>query len=111
MNSCVARQRQTANAAIRLLFIDGDGLDSFQESRSGTDVDKMDTAGDNRMDYDSQSAAGTLTWGELYDDGDMMPAQWEIANGTDPDNSDADADRKLAALAAAMDELLKPYLA
>lgn len=72
--------------------IDGDGLDSFQESRAGTDVDKMDTAGDGRMDYDSQSAAGQLTWGERYDDGDMMPAQWEIANGTDPDNYDADAD-------------------
>ena len=72
--------------------VDGDGLDAFQESRAGTETDKMDSAGDGRMDYDSQSAAGRLTWGELYDDGDMMPAQWEMANGLDPDRYDADGD-------------------
>ena len=74
--------------------VDGDGLDSFQEDRAGTQdaAGKMDTAGDGRMDYDSQGAAGAPTWGELYDDGDMMPAQWVITAGTDPDNYDADED-------------------
>ncbi|MBQ3811672.1 MAG: hypothetical protein II839_12755 [Kiritimatiellae bacterium] len=72
--------------------IDGDGLDPYQEDCAGTDVDKMDSAGDGRMDYDSQSAAGTLTWGELYDDGDMMPPRWEIDNGLDPDRYDAEGD-------------------
>lgn len=71
---------------------DGDGLDPHQEDRAGTSDDKMDSAGDGRMDYDSQSAAGALTWGELHDDGDMMPARWEIDNGLDPDRYDAEGD-------------------
>jgi uncharacterized protein (DUF2141 family) len=84
----------TTNATGRIAYddIDGDGLDTYQESRAGTDPSERDTANDGRMDYDSQSAAGTLTWGELYDDGDRLPSRWEADNGTDPDRYDAEDD-------------------
>ena len=71
---------------------DGDGLDSYQEDLAGTDSRNADSAGNGRLDYDSQSAAGALTWGELYDDGDRLPANWEISNGTDPERYDAEED-------------------
>ena len=72
------------------------------------------------VDYNDSAATGlpksnVLRW--TLEDG-----SWAIArpSGTEPKlkiysgvrgDSDADADAKLAALAAAMDELLKPYLA
>ena len=94
-------QKATTNATGRVAYddFDGDGLDAYQESLAGVsggkpvlDPQNRDTAGDGRLDYDSQSAAGTLTWGELYDDGDRLPSRWEADNGTDPDRYDAEDD-------------------
>lgn len=94
-------QKATTNATGRVAYddFDGDGLDAYQESLAGVkggkpvlDPENRDTAGDGRLDYDSQSAAGALTWGELYDDGDRLPSRWEADNGTDPDRYDAEDD-------------------
>ena len=72
------------------------------------------------VDYDDSAATGmprsnVLRWS--LEDGSFAIAR---PSGTEPKlkiytgvrgDSDADADLRLAALAAAMDELLKPYLA
>ena len=78
--------------------LDGDGLDAFAEAQSGTDLNKADTDGDGRLDFDQVDtgkvldAAGKLTFGELLDDSDGMPSPWELSFGLDPHLFDADAD-------------------
>ena len=88
------QEQVVTNITGRFAFddFDGDGLDSFQENLAHTDSRNADSASDGRLDYDSQSATGTLTWGELYDDGDRLPANWEASSGTDPDRYDAEDD-------------------
>jgi uncharacterized protein (DUF2141 family) len=78
--------------------LDGDGLDAWAEAKTGTDLNKADTDGDGRIDFDQVDTGkvldsdGKLTFGEILDDSDGMPAQWEISFGLDPHLFDADAD-------------------
>ncbi len=78
--------------------LDGDGLDAWAEAKAGTDLNKADTDGDGRIDFDQVDtgkvldAAGKLTFGELLDDSDGMPSQWELSFGLDPHLFDADSD-------------------
>ena len=78
--------------------LDGDGLDAWMEARTGTDLNKADTDGDGRLDFDQVDAEGLLdpdgkaTFGEILDDWDGMPAQWEMGYGLDPHLFDADSD-------------------
>ncbi len=72
---------------------DQDGLTNYQEYLAGTDPWNADTAGDGFSDFDSREASGSLTWGELFNDGDDMPDLWEAryntpAPGTGKDGPD-----------------------
>ena len=78
--------------------LDGDGLDAWMEAKAGTDLNKADTDGDGRIDFDQVDSgkvldtAGKATFGELLDDWDGMPAQWEMSFKLDPHLFDADSD-------------------
>ena len=72
--------------------LDGDGLDAFAEAQAGTDLNKADTDGNGRLDYDDPKAANRATWGEMLDDWDGMPAQWELTFDLDPHLFDANSD-------------------
>ena len=70
---------------------DGDGLDSLDESRFGTDPRKPDTDDDGFSDYEELFVYGTSP--RIADsDGDGIPDGWEIANRLDPRVSDAGGD-------------------